>query len=362
VKRYFNCTALVTASLLTLVACTAYQQAEDIHGGIATAPADKHVADAEETPQPTPVRQERSKPAGTAPAALPAPQSRLARDARAGGQQALSTALVKAPARELNPGWIAPDRENYAHFDDNPLHRVLDNPVSTFSIDVDTGAYANVRRFLNQGRLPPQDAVRVEELINYFAYRYPVPENAARPFSVTTEIGPTPWNDATQLLHIGIQGYRLAEQALPPANLVFLIDVSGSMRAANKLALLKPALKMLARGMRAEDSIAIVVYAGASGVVLPPTRGDDRATISAAIDNLTAGGSTNGAAGIRLAYQLAEQNLNGSGINRVILATDGDFNVGTTDIQQLKELVAAKRAREWRLPRWVSAAATTTTA
>jgi len=343
VKRYFNCTALVTASLLTLVACTAYQQAEDMHGSIATAPANKRVADEEKTPQPAPARQERSKLARNTLAVPPAVQPGLASDATAGGQQALSNAPVKALAVDQSPGWIAPDRENYAHFEDNPLRRVFDKPVSTFSIDVDTGAYANVRRFLNQGRLPPHDAVRVEELINYFAYRYPVPENAAQPFSITTETGPTPWNDATRLLHIGIQGYRLAEQDLPPANLVFLVDVSGSMRAANKLALLKPALKMLARRMRAEDSIAIAVYAGASGTILPPTRGDDRATITAAIDNLRAGGSTNGASGIRLAYQLAEQNFNNSGINRVILATDGDFNVGTTDIQQLKELVAAKR-------------------
>jgi len=250
---------------------------------------------------------------------------------------------LHAPALALNPGWVARDRENYAHSDDNPLYRVLDNPVSTFSIDVDTGAYANVRRFLNQGRLPPQDAVRVEELINYFSYRYPVSEDNAQPFSIVTETGPTPWNGATRLLHIGIQGYHLAGGELPPANLVFLVDVSGSMRAANKLALLKPALKLLVQQMRAEDSIAIAVYAGASGTVLPPTRGDDRTSIEAAIDNLHAGGSTNGAAGIRLAYQLAEQNFNGTGINRVILATDGDFNVGTTDIQQLQELVAEKR-------------------
>jgi Ca-activated chloride channel family protein len=338
VKRYFNCTALFTASLLTLVACTSYQTTEDRHGGVATLPAD-----AQEASPPSLVRPDRTKAVRDTPTApLPA-QPSLTVEAAAGWQQAPRAVPMKAPALERHRGRVVPDRENYAHFDDNPLQRVLDDPVSTFSIDVDTGAYANVRRFLNQGRLPPHDAVRVEELINYFTYRYPAPEEAARPFSITTEIGPTPWNDATQLLHIGIQGYRLAEQELPPANLVFLVDVSGSMRAANKLELLKPALKMLARRTRAEDSIAIVVYAGASGVVLPPTRGDERAKINAAIDNLSAGGSTNGAAGIRLAYQLAEQNFDGYGINRVILATDGDFNVGTSDIQQLKELVAAKR-------------------
>jgi len=343
VNRYFNSTALITASLLALVACTSYQQAEDGPVRTTTVPAEMPVADAEEASHLAPARPDRSKLERHPPVAPLAARPRLATGTAAAGQQLPGAVPFNAPALALNPGWVAHDRENYAHFDDNPLHRVLDKPVSTFSIDVDTGAYANVRRFLNQGRLPPQDAVRVEELINYFSYRYPVSEDAAQPFSIVTETGPTPWNGATRLLHIGIQGYHLAGRELPPANLVFLVDVSGSMRAANKLALLKPALKMLAQQMRAEDSIAIAVYAGASGIVLPPTRGDDRVSIAAAIDNLHAGGSTNGAAGIRLAYQLAEQNFNSTGINRVILATDGDFNVGTTDIQQLQELVAEKR-------------------
>jgi len=235
------------------------------------------------------------------------------------------------------------DRENYAHIDTNPVKLVSEHPVSTFSIDVDTGAYANARRFLNQGRLPPKDAVRVEEMINYFSYHYPAPENAKQPFRVTTELAPTPWNPETRLLHIGIQGYKLPRNALPPSNLVFLVDVSGSMQSPDKLGLLKSAMKMLAGQMGGKDRISIVVYAGASGVVLEPTSGNQHARITAALDALQAGGSTNGAAGIRLAYSLAEQAFIRNGINRVILATDGDFNVGTVNFNALKDLIEKKR-------------------
>jgi len=235
------------------------------------------------------------------------------------------------------------DRENYAHIDTNPIKLVNEHPVSTFSIDVDTGAYANVRRFLNQGRIPPKDAVRIEEMINYFSYHYPAPKNTKQPFRVTTELAPTPWNPETRLLHIGIQGYKLQRNELPPANLVFLLDVSGSMQSPNKLGLLKSALKLLAGQMDRKDRISIVVYAGASGVVLEPTSGNLHARIAAALDALQAGGSTNGAAGIRLAYSLAEQAFIRNGINRVILATDGDFNVGTVNFEALKDLIEQKR-------------------
>ncbi|MFQ5658927.1 MAG: von Willebrand factor type A domain-containing protein [Gammaproteobacteria bacterium] len=235
------------------------------------------------------------------------------------------------------------DRENYAHFDDNAIRRVLEHPVSTFSIDVDTGAYANVRRMLSAGQLPAQDAVRAEELINYFSYEYPVSADKSVPFSLHKEMAPTPWNPDTYLLHIGIKGYELPQEQLPPANLVFLIDVSGSMQSANKLKLLKTSLKLLTRHLGRDDSVSIVVYAGASGVVLEPTPGTQRGRIIAALDRLTAGGSTNGAAGIRLAYAMAEQGFIKGGINRVLLATDGDFNVGTVSIEQLKDLVEEKR-------------------
>ena len=235
------------------------------------------------------------------------------------------------------------DRENYAHFDDNPVKRVSETPVSTFSIDVDTGAYSNVRRMLNAGRLPVQDAVRVEEMINYFSYDYPQPDNKRVPFKVTTETGPTPWNKNTHLLHIGIKGYDVARDKLPPANLVFLVDVSGSMQSANKLELLKSSLRLLTKQLRKEDRISLAVYAGASGIVLEPTSGSEKGKIRRALDGLTAGGSTNGAAGIRLAYDLAEEGFIKGGINRVLLATDGDFNVGTVNFEALKDLIENKR-------------------
>jgi len=237
------------------------------------------------------------------------------------------------------------NRENYAHFSDNPLQRVAENPFSTFSIDVDTGAYSNLRRMLNAGSRPVKDAIRTEELVNYFTYDYPGPEHKTTPFSITTEVGPTPWNRDTHLLHIGIQGYEVPRAQLPPANLVFLVDVSGSMQSPDKLELLKSALRLLVRELKADDRVSIVVYAGASGVVLEPTPGDRTATITAALDALTAGGSTNGGAGIRLAYALAQQAFIKDGINRVILATDGDFNVGTVDFEMLKQLVEERRAQ-----------------
>jgi len=245
------------------------------------------------------------------------------------------------------------DRENYQHFDENPVKLVAQYPVSTFSVDVDTGAYSNVRRFLNAGSLPPEDAVRIEELINYFSYEYPVPANTDRPFSVITEVATAPWNDDKLLLQIGIKGYEVPVEDRPPANLVFLIDVSGSMNSPDKLQLLKNSLKMLTRQLRPEDRVSMVVYAGSSGVVLEPTTGDRQVEILRALDRLNAGGSTNGASGIRLAYQMAEQGLAEqglaergaieNGINRVILATDGDFNVGTVDFDALIDIVERKR-------------------
>ncbi len=235
------------------------------------------------------------------------------------------------------------DRENYKQFEDQAIQNVLNNPISTFSIDVDTGAYANVRRFLNQGQMPRQDAVRVEELINYFDYDYPTPDNAGQPFLANTEMAPSPWNKNAHLLHIGIKGFEKDASERPAANLVFLLDVSGSMNSPDKIGLLKSSLKLLTQQMTQNDKVSIVVYAGAAGVVLEPTAGNNHAKIAQALDQLRAGGSTNGAAGIHLAYQLAEQNMIKDGINRILIATDGDFNVGTTNFEALKELVEKKR-------------------
>lgn len=234
------------------------------------------------------------------------------------------------------------NREQYAHLEQNPLQRVAEAPVSTFSVDVDTGSYANVRRFLEAGQLPPTDAVRVEELINYFDYHYTAPREAGTPFGIHTEIAQTPWNAKTLLLRIGIQGWK--PQTAPRAsNLVFLLDVSGSMDEPNKLPLVKSSLKLLTRQLGAQDRVSLVVYAGNSGVVLEPTAGNDTATIEAALDRLQAGGSTNGGEGIHAAYAMARKGFIRNGNNRVILATDGDFNVGVTRFEDLLDLVKEQR-------------------
>lgn len=257
-------------------------------------------------------------------------------------------AVLTAPAASpepLGPARYAPmiqDAESYAHVDDSAVQRVAEAPVSTFSVDVDTGSYSNVRRFLRDGALPRQDAVRVEEMINYFDYGYAAPADQRQPFAVHTELAPTPWNAQTHLLRIGLQGWR-SGGSLPPTNLVFLVDVSGSMQSADKLPLVKASLQLLVHELGPRDTIALAVYAGASGVVLEPTPGDQKAKILAALDRLEAGGSTHGAAGIQLAYALAERAFRRDGINRVLLATDGDFNVGVVDFEQLKDLVEDKR-------------------
>ncbi len=235
------------------------------------------------------------------------------------------------------------DRENYAHLDQNPVRLVSEHPVSTFSIDVDTGAYSNVRRFLNGGSLPPQDAVRTEELINYFSYDYPVPRSKDVPFAVSTVATAAPWNQDRILLQIGIKGYDVPADERPAANLVFLVDVSGSMNSPAKLPLLKNTLKLLTRKLTDADRVSMVVYAGSSGIVLEPTPGDEQVKILSALERLQAGGSTNGASGIRLAYQMAEQAFIDGGINRVMLATDGDFNVGTVDFDALVDIVERHR-------------------
>jgi Ca-activated chloride channel family protein len=216
------------------------------------------------------------------------------------------------------------------------------NPVSTFSIDVDAASYSNVRRFLGQGTLPPKDAVRLEELVNYFPYRYP-DRSGSHPFAVTADAGPCPWAPDHRLVRVALQARRVATRELPPSNLVFLIDVSGSMMSPDKLPLVRQAFRALVQELRPEDRVAIVVYAGAAGLVLPSTSGADKATILAAIDRLEAGGSTAGGAGLRLAYDVAKEHFEAEGNNRVILATDGDFNVGVSSDAEMVRLVEARR-------------------
>ncbi len=234
-------------------------------------------------------------------------------------------------------------RDAFEKFEVNPVKTVTREPVSTFSIDVDTASYAFVRRMIRQGRLPNPDAVRVEEMINYFSYDYPRPESKDVPFEPTVAVYPTPWNDHTKLMHIGIKGHQIVPAEKPRSNLVFLIDVSGSMSSQDKLPLLRNAFRLLVNKLDAEDTVSIVTYAGAAGTVLEPTKGSERHKILAALDRLRSGGSTAGAQGIRQAYALAESAFVKGGVNRVILATDGDFNVGITDRNQLKSYIATKR-------------------
>ncbi|MFI7802154.1 von Willebrand factor [Pseudomonas sp. DD1] len=236
----------------------------------------------------------------------------------------------------------AEPREQYQNLPDNPVHSVAETPVSTFSVDVDTGSYANVRRFLNQGQLPPEGAVRLEEMVNYFPYDYPLPSDGS-PFGVTTEVAATPWNPNTRLLRVGIKASERAVAELAPANLVFLVDVSGSMDRREGLPLVKSTLKLLVDQLRDQDRVSLVVYAGESRVVLKPTSGRDKAKIRNAIEQLTAGGSTAGASGIELAYQMAREGFIDQGINRILLATDGDFNVGISDFDSLKQMAVDQR-------------------
>jgi Ca-activated chloride channel family protein len=236
-----------------------------------------------------------------------------------------------------------PGGESYTRIDENPFRSVSAEPLSTFSIDVDTASYANVRRFLSEGTLPPADAVRVEEMINYFRYSYAPPRDGT-PFSVTTELTDCPWNRQHRLALVGLQGQPMPSDELPPRNLVFLLDVSGSMQSVDKLPLVRNAMRMFSDTLNSRDRVAIVVYAGSSGLVLPSTPGDHRERIHRAIAELEAGGSTNGGQGIQLAYRVAREHFVKGGINRVILATDGDFNVGVTSHDDLVRLIEHERA------------------
>ncbi|MCP4218943.1 MAG: DUF3520 domain-containing protein [bacterium] len=234
--------------------------------------------------------------------------------------------------------------EEYGRIVESKFKEALDTPLSTFSIDVDTASYTNCRRFLNSGQMPPKDSVRIEEFINYFNYDYPEPKDE-HPFSVITEVSRCPWNTGHQLIHIGLQGKKTTAQKAPVNNLVFLIDVSGSMQSANKLPLLQSAFRLLVKQLSPHDRVALVVYAGAAGVVLPSTSAGRTDVILAAIDQLRAGGSTAGGAGIRLAYKIASENFIEKGNNRVILATDGDFNIGISSTSEMVRLLEKKREK-----------------
>ena len=243
-------------------------------------------------------------------------------------------------AAEARP--LRTDTERYQKQPENPVKAVAQEPVSTFSIDVDTGSYANVRRFLNNGRLPPKDAVRIEEIVNYFPYSYPLPQDG-RPFAVHTQTVDSPWQPEAKLIKIGIQAQDAAKKNLPPANLVFLVDVSGSMAEPDKLPLVKKTLRILTEQLRPQDKVTLITYASGEKLVLPPTSGKDKDTILRAVNALEAGGATSGERALRMAYEAAEKAYVKNGINRILLATDGDFNVGVADTEILKSMVAEKR-------------------
>ncbi len=253
--------------------------------------------------------------------------------------QDLDTTVIEPPYNPVEPNG---NEDEYGKWIENPFTKAITSPFSTFSIDVDTASYAIIRRSLMSRRLPVPDAVRIEEMINYFSYEYAQPSGDV-PFSINTEFGPCPWNSKSRLVLVGIQGKSIESENAPPSNLVFLIDVSGSMSGEDRLPLLKSAFKMLVDSLRPVDRIAMVVYAGAAGLVLPSTSGDKKAEILEALDKLEAGGSTAGGAGIQLAYKVATDNFVKGGNNRVILATDGDFNVGVSDNTQLVKIIEEKR-------------------
>ncbi|RZJ56235.1 MAG: VWA domain-containing protein [Flavobacterium sp.] len=255
-----------------------------------------------------------------------------------------SSDIVVATTDEVIPDFDDSDTntESYAEVEENPFESPIKEPLSTFSIDVDNASYTNIRRFINEGQKVPKDAVRVEEMMNFFKYKYPQPDGQ-HPFSINTEYSDCPWNKNSRLLRIGLQGKDIPMTNLPASNLVFLIDVSGSMDDSNKLPLLKESMKILVKELRSKDRVSIVVYAGSAGVVLEPTSGDDKEEIMDAFDELHAGGSTAGGEGIELAYKLAEENFIKEGNNRVVIATDGDFNVGASSDGDMEKLIEQKR-------------------
>jgi len=307
--------AVAVTSLLALAAC------ENQPAKIVSAPEELKVAtmNAPPPPPPAPMMQMDESPA-------------------------MAGVVAKRAASQPSSGyWQPSNTSKFPQSSPNPVKIAADDPVSTFSIDVDTASYGVVRGYLTSGAMPPAEAVRVEEMVNYFDYSYPLPDAREVPFRASYAVYPSPWNPGTQILHIGIKGFDLPKTARPPANLVFLIDTSGSMDEPNKLPLLKSAFRLLVNQLDEKDRVSIVTYAGAAGVVLEPTSGADRGRIMLAIDRLDAGGSTADGEGIRMAYRLAEDTFIKGGVNRVLLATDGDFNVGITDPKALESFVVGER-------------------
>jgi len=291
--------------------------------------------------QPEPRRAWSSPPTGMAMPAMaapPAPPPPPPRGGRPAGTFQARAAVTPTPGPAPNV-----DTERYPDATANPVKRTAEEPVSTFSIDVDTASYANVRRFLNDGERPPTDAVRVEELINYFDYGYSAPARRETPFATEIAVVPSPWSAQREILHIGLQGYELPASSRPPLNLVFLIDTSGSMESADRLPLARKAMNVLIDQLRPEDRVAMVAYAGSAGAVLAPTDGRQKLMMRCALSALSAGGSTAGGQGLALASELAQQNFDPQAINRVILMTDGDFNVGLSDPARMEDFVAEKR-------------------
>jgi Ca-activated chloride channel family protein len=293
-------------------------------------------------------------------ALAPPPQAQIIAGSNAPAPASMTESIGRADMATMSrqsirtaPGIVAQDAiqhhaqyEGHDKFEDttpNPVNKVSEKPVSTFSVDVDTASYAFMRKALNNGHLPQKDAVRIEEMVNYFDYDYPLPESAEQPFKPTVAVYPTPWNPHTKLMHIGIKGHDIIPTKKPRSNLVFLLDVSGSMNNPDKLPLLKNAFRLLVENMHPEDTVSIVTYAGHAGTALEPTKVAEKSKILSALDQLHSGGSTAGAQGIKQAYALAEQSFDKKGVNRVILATDGDFNVGITNREELKGFIERKR-------------------
>jgi Ca-activated chloride channel family protein len=357
--------AMPTVAGLVALPIAGYAAFHMMEGRFLPGSAEK-LGDAEfSSPAPAPQVDHRAKPAGRAatnsaaveaePAQRSAPSlthllARQQADGDPASPSASATAnkliaerTAPAPAPMEMPAAEPTNRDRLAEFKTNPVRSVSDDPVSTFSIDVDTASYSLARRSLREGLLPQPDTIRVEEMINYFPYGWQGPLDAATPFNTTVTVMPTPWNDHTRLMHVAIKGYDVKPAEQPRANLVFLIDVSGSMDQPDKLPLLKSAFRLLVGKLDPKDTVSIVTYAGNAGTVLTPTKASEREKILTAIDTLQPGGSTAGEAGLREAYRLAEQSFVEGGVNRVMLATDGDFNVGQTDDEDLKRLIEDKR-------------------
>ena len=343
---------LVSVAAVILLSEASLERSRDpLFSSVSEAPERPALSDATSPAGSPPTVAAPAPPAALAPAAKLA-EGRRSAQAPAVPRQALGGAVYgdgearfhgSPPVEQPQPHYRDVGRDQFESVAENPVKRAAEEPVSTFSIDVDTASYAFVRRELNRGVLPQKDAVRIEELINYFDYAYPLPAERARPFAPTVTVTPSPWKDGNKLIHIGIKGYDLDPEEKPRSNLVFLLDVSGSMNAPDKLPLMVSSMKLLLDGLGPEDSVAIVTYAGNAGTVLEPTPVAERHKILAALDRLGAGGSTAGAEGIRQAYALAEAGFDPEAVNRVILATDGDFNVGITDRGELKGFIERKR-------------------